>query len=70
MKPSAAPFAENQLLFGRDDTTSIISAELAGDSEITVYRRLDGKLTTETQPFPPFLWLPEQVHLQGVRPQS
>ncbi len=65
MKPSAAPFAENQLLFGRDDTTSIISAELAGDSEITVYRRLDGKLTTETQPFPPFLWLPEQVHLQG-----
>jgi DNA polymerase elongation subunit (family B) len=65
VKPSAAPFAENQLLFGRDDTASIVSAELADDSEITVYRRLDGKLTTETQPFPPFLWLPEQVHLLG-----
>lgn len=65
VKPSAAPFAENQLLFGRDDATSIVSTELAGDSEITVYHRLDGKLATETQPFQPFLWLPEQVHLQG-----
>lgn len=65
MKPLAAPFAENRLLFGCDDTPSIVSAELTGDSEITVYRRLDDKLTTETRPFQPFLWLPEQVHLQG-----
>ena len=65
MKPLAVPFAENRLLFGRDDTPSIVSAELTGDSEITVYRRLDDKLTTETRPFQPFLWLPEQVYLQG-----
>lgn len=65
MKASTAFFAENQLLFGRDDTSSIVSAELTGDSEITVFRRLDGKLTTETQPFQPFLWLGEQVFLQG-----
>ena len=65
MKPSAAPFAENQLLFGRDDTPFIVSAELAGDSEITIYRRLEDKLTTEAQLFQPFLWLPEQVFLQG-----
>jgi DNA polymerase, archaea type len=65
VQPSAAPFAENQLLFGRDKTTSIVSVELSGDSDITVYRRLDGKLTTETQSFQPFLWLPEQVCLQG-----
>jgi DNA polymerase elongation subunit (family B) len=65
VKPSAAPFAENRLLFGRDDTSSIVGAEPAGDSQITVFRRLDGALATETQPFQPFLWLPEQVYLQG-----
>ena len=65
MKPSAATFAENRLLFGRDDTSSIVGAEPAGDSQITVFRRLDGALATETQPFQPFLWLTEQVYLQG-----
>ena len=60
-----ASFAENQQLFGRDETSSIVCAELDGDSEITVFRRLDGRLTTETQPFQPFLWLGEQVFLQG-----
>ena len=65
MKASAASFTENQLLFGRDDTSSIVCAELTGDAEITVFRRLDGKLTAETQPFQPFLWLGEQVFLQG-----
>ena len=65
MKANAASFADNQLLFGRDNTSSIVSAELAGDSEITVFRRLNGRLTTETQPFQPFLWLGEQVFLQG-----
>jgi DNA polymerase elongation subunit (family B) len=62
---NAEPFAENRLLFGRDDTSSIVCIELTADSEITVFRRLDGKLTIETQPFQPFLWLGEQVFLQG-----
>jgi len=65
VKPSAAPFVGNRLLFGRDDTSSIVCAKPAGDSQITVFRRLDGKLAAETQPFQPFLWLPEQVYLQG-----
>jgi DNA polymerase elongation subunit (family B) len=65
VKLSAAPFAENRLLFGRDDTPSIVGAELTGDSEITIYRRQDDKLTTERRSFAPFLWLPEQVYLQG-----
>jgi len=65
VKSSVAPFAENQLLFGRDDTPSIVCAEPAGDSQITVFRRVDGALTIETQPFQPFLWLTEQVYLQG-----
>ena len=65
MKASTASFTENQLLFGRDDTSSIVTVELTSDSEITVFRRLDGKLTTDMQPFQPFLWLGEQVFLQG-----
>ena len=65
MNSSAAPFADNQLLFGRDNTPSIVSAELTGDSEITVYRRAGDKITSETQSFQPFLWLAEQVYLQG-----
>ena len=65
MKSRPAPFAENQILFGRDDTPAIVSAELTGDSEITIYRRAGDKITTETQSFHPFLWLAEQVYLQG-----
>jgi DNA polymerase I len=65
VKPSAAPFAQNEVLFGRDNTPAIVSAELEGDDRITVYRRLDGKVVAESQPFRPFLWLTEQAFLQG-----
>jgi DNA polymerase, archaea type len=65
VKASAESFADNQLLFGRDNTSSIVRVEQTGESEVTVFRRLDGKLTTETQSFQPFLWLGEQVFLQG-----
>ena len=65
MKATAATFAENQLLFGRDNTTAIVSVELTGDSEITVYRRSDDAITVATHSFQPFLWVAEQVYLQG-----
>ena len=65
MKPGAAPFAQNEVLFGRDNTPGIVSAQLQGDDRITVYRRLEGKITTETQSFRPFLWVTEQTFLQG-----
>ena len=65
MKSSAASFAENQLLFGRDPTPSLISGELTGDSTITLYRRVGGRIARESQPFQPFLWLAEQAYLQG-----
>jgi len=65
VKATAATFAENQLLFGRDTTPGIVSAELTGDSEITVYRRSDDAITLGTHTFQPFLWVAEQVYLQG-----
>jgi len=65
VKATAATFAENQLLFGRDNTTAIVSVELTGDSEITVYRRSDDAITVATHSFQPFLWVAEQVYLQG-----
>jgi DNA polymerase elongation subunit (family B) len=65
VKSRPALFAENQILFGRDDTPALVSAELTGDSEITVYRRACDKVTTETESFHPFLWLAEQAYLQG-----
>jgi DNA polymerase, archaea type len=65
VKPSGATFAENQLLFGRNDASSIIGVELTGDSGITVYRRSEDTITVATHPFQPFLWLAEQVYLQG-----
>jgi len=65
VKSSAAPFADNHLLFGRDGTTGIVGAELTGDGEITVLRRAEDKIIIETESFHPFLWIGEQVYLQG-----
>jgi len=53
------------MLFGRDDTPAIISVEPTGDAEITVYDRRDDKLASGAVAFQPFLWLSEQVYLQG-----
>ena len=64
MKPVAAEFAENKILFGRDDTPGITCVELAGDDGVAVYSRRDGKTATEPVAFRPFLWLTEQVFLQ------
>ncbi len=58
MKPAAE-------LFGRDATPQITAVELTGDSEITLYRREADRTVTERRPFQPFLWIPEQIYLQG-----
>lgn len=50
---------ENQVLFGHDPSARIVSIELAGDSQVCVYRRSEDGLATaaEIAPFAPFLWV-------------
>ena len=53
-------FEENQVLFGPDPAERIVSVELTGENEVTVYRRpADGAAATvvERASFSPFLWV-------------
>lgn len=54
-------FAENQVLFGRDETPRIVAVELAGEREVLVWRRAgsgpEAETVCERAPFAPFLWL-------------
>ncbi len=62
---SKAPeFAHNRTLFGWDETPGIVAVELEGDDRMKVYRRVDGRLIQESQPFHPVVWL-EREDLLG-----
>ncbi len=65
-------FEENQVLFGHDPLSRIVSVEPAGDHEMRVYRRSDDGLSTiaETAPFAPFLWLAGRPDGVPVQPLS
>lgn len=56
---------DNPVLFGHDTTPGIVAVEPAGNSDVTVYRRVGDKIEAERASFEPFLWLPEPVFLQG-----
>jgi DNA polymerase elongation subunit (family B) len=52
-------FQENTVLFGSDPAARLVAVELAGESEIHVYRHraADGTTEMERVPFAPFLWM-------------
>ncbi len=52
-------FEENRVLFGPDSAERIVSVELTGENQVTVYRRpADGAPTVaETDSFSPFVWV-------------
>jgi hypothetical protein len=50
-------FTQNQLLFGSSGTTGILAAELEGDQQVRLYRKVGGKVVSDLQPFHPVLWL-------------
>src|SRR5262245_55779731 len=60
--------SEQSLLFGHDTSPGLVALEhvpgTASDSMRLFFRR-DGKLTTEDEPFAPFLWLQEAGLLAG-----
>src|SRR5438270_893721 len=55
-------FEENELLFGSDPTPRIVAIELGETGTVKVYRReKNGSITTEIEPFHPFLWCDSDV---------
>ena len=52
-------FEENKVLFGPDPAERIVSVELSGENEVTVYRRPAAGAATvaETASFAPFVWV-------------
>jgi DNA polymerase elongation subunit (family B) len=55
-------FEENTLLFGSDPTPRIVAIELGETGTVKVYRReKDGSITTDTEPFHPFVWCDSDV---------
>jgi DNA polymerase I len=63
--PATLAFAQNQTLFGWNETPGIVALELDGDSHIRVYRKVHGRVLSELQQFHPVLWLREPDLLQG-----
>ncbi|MBI4590218.1 MAG: DNA polymerase II [Candidatus Rokubacteria bacterium] len=51
------PFHENTLLFGHDQTLGLLAFELEGSDKIRVFRRQDGRVVSDLEPFSPFLLL-------------
>ncbi|MCX7824045.1 MAG: DNA polymerase II, partial [Verrucomicrobiae bacterium] len=64
MKPTAS-LHDNPVLFGRDDRTGIIAAELVpgDDRTVRVFLREDSRLKSVAQAFEPFLWLADAALL-------
>src|SRR5437764_528551 len=55
-------FEENTLLFGSDPTSRIVAIELGDTGTVKVYRReKGGSITTDIEPFHPFLWCDSDV---------
>src|SRR5437879_12443260 len=60
-------FAQNQLLFGWNETEGIVALELENDWQIRLYRRVNETLVSEVQPFHPVLWLQEADLLKDFK---
>jgi DNA polymerase elongation subunit (family B) len=58
-------FYSNQVLFGHDQTTGIIDVKVGDDDTVRVWRRVDGRLQLDIEPFTPFLWLQSEALLEG-----
>ncbi|PYV38199.1 MAG: hypothetical protein DMG06_26290 [Acidobacteria bacterium] len=60
-------FAQNQLLFGWNENEGIVALELENDRQIRLYRKANGALISEVQPFHPVLWLQEADLLEDFK---
>ncbi|MEW5979516.1 MAG: DNA polymerase domain-containing protein [Acidobacteriota bacterium] len=60
-------FAQNELLFGWNQTPGLVAVELEGDNRMRVYRRTAEGIASELQDFSPFLLLAEDHPLRGFK---
>jgi DNA polymerase elongation subunit (family B) len=67
MKRDMLPFADNTILFGSSETPGIVAMEADEDDRIRVFRREDGQLLSELQPFHPFFLLSDLSLLEGMK---
>ncbi len=67
MKRQKLPLAKNDILFGFDETPGIVAMEVEGDDKIRVFRKEDGQLVSEFQPFHPFFLLCDTSLLEEIK---
>src|SRR6266404_7145018 len=61
----SAQFYSNRLLFGDPADPGVVAVEIASRTEIDVYKRIDGKLTSERRPLKLFLLVDDAALLSG-----
>jgi len=67
MKAGELSFLKNELLFGRNPVAGIVAVEPVPGDQMRVFRRENGKLVSEDQPFRPFLWVSEAALLAQLQ---
>jgi DNA polymerase elongation subunit (family B) len=60
-------FEKNEILFGADSTPRIVAIELGETGTVKVHRReKNGSITTDVEPFHPFVWTDSDVADLGI----
>jgi len=64
-------FEKNTMLFGADPTPRIVAIELGETGTVKVHRReKDGSITTDVEPFQPFVWADADVVDLGIEAEK
>jgi DNA polymerase, archaea type len=60
-------FHRNRVLFGDPDDPGVVAVEIASPTEVAVFKRLEGKLTSERRPLRLFMLLDDPALLAGFK---
>src|SRR4029078_7411254 len=64
-------FEKNTMLFGADPTRLIVAIEMGETGTVRVHRReKNGKVTTDVEPFHPFVWADSDVVGLGMEAEK
>lgn len=59
--PEGSTLFDNEILFGADSTTGIVAVEMAGDSSVQVFRRVDGRVCSAIEPLSTVVWVAKEI---------